>query len=280
MPLTKKKVMSNGGSFEIPTSIKTVAGNDDYFIGITSNGTPYKITKADLLAGLSSGSGGGTDTGGSTSGTDPYFSNVVLLLHGDEENGSSLITNSGKSTYSVSISNPGEAVKNSNIKGKFNNSLFFNGSGSLNCVSSGFNVGSQDCTIEFFLNINSTVLLFDMRPDNTNGAYPSLYLVGNTLTVAFNYVDAAIASTVPLIAGTWYYIALKKIGNITQLWLDGTKLGEFTSGDWASSGRIKLGENAFFAPGTNLTGYIDEFRFTLSTARDLSTVPTHLFPSS
>lgn len=55
---------NNSGGFSIPTTIKTVAANNDYFIGIDVDGLLYKITKADLLAGLSnnsSGNSGGTE---------------------------------------------------------------------------------------------------------------------------------------------------------------------------------------------------------------------------
>ncbi|MEH1821940.1 MAG: LamG-like jellyroll fold domain-containing protein [Nostoc sp.] len=276
MPLVKA-VNSSGLILPVETRTTAIDGDFVFMIDATTN-IPYRITKADLLAGLSS-SGTSGSSGGSGGGTDSYSSNVVLLLHGDETDGSSVITNSGKNTYSVSISNPNNGVKNSSTRAKFNNSLYFDGSSSLNCVSSSFNVGSQDCTIEFFVNINSTVLLFDMRPDGGNGAFPALYLNGGNLTLYFNTVDA-ISTLAALTMNTWYYIAVKKIGTTTQLWLNGTKLGEFASGDWASSGRIKIGENSSPAPGTNLNGYIDEFRFTLGTARDVSVVPSAAFPTS
>ncbi|MEH1771702.1 hypothetical protein, partial [Nostoc sp.] len=55
--------ISNASSFEIPTTVKTVAASGDYFIGIDSSGELYKISKANLLAGLSS-EGGGDNSGG------------------------------------------------------------------------------------------------------------------------------------------------------------------------------------------------------------------------
>jgi hypothetical protein len=43
-------------SFTIPTTIKNVAAANDYFIGIDGNNQLYKISKSNLLAGLTSGS--------------------------------------------------------------------------------------------------------------------------------------------------------------------------------------------------------------------------------
>ncbi len=70
-PILRKATLSsllalaegNSSGFEVPTLIKTVADSGDYFIGVDTNGLLYKITKADLLAGLSSG---GISSGGSS----------------------------------------------------------------------------------------------------------------------------------------------------------------------------------------------------------------------
>ncbi|MEH2157405.1 hypothetical protein [Nostoc sp.] len=57
--------LSNQSGLQIPTVIKTVAANNDYVLMIDSNDIPYKITKANLLAGLSNDdSDSGDDTGG------------------------------------------------------------------------------------------------------------------------------------------------------------------------------------------------------------------------
>ncbi|MCL6750063.1 hypothetical protein KBT16_03355 [Nostoc sp. CCCryo 231-06] len=59
---------SNSSGFVVPTIIKTIAESGDYFIGIDSTGTTYKITKANLLAGLSNDTGSSStgNTGGVT----------------------------------------------------------------------------------------------------------------------------------------------------------------------------------------------------------------------
>lgn len=82
---------SNSG-FSVPTTIKTVAANTDYFIGIDVDGLLYKISKADLLAGLSSGSGsGGNSSGGNSANQQLNFVNIgdsngIFYFIGTSEN--------------------------------------------------------------------------------------------------------------------------------------------------------------------------------------------------
>jgi hypothetical protein len=249
---------------------KIIAEDSDFLLMQNpTTGETYKITKADLLA-----------RANVPVVTDPYFSNVVLLLHGDEVDTSSSIINSGNSNYSVIITN-NSSVRNSNAKGVFGNSLKFINPSSLNCLSSSFNVGNQDCTIELFFNVDPARgnLLFEMRPDSTNGNYPQLSFDENTLAMYYDSLPRISVSRT-IASNTWYYIALKKIGTLTELWFEGSKIGQFATGNWSSSGRIKIGENAYYAPGTSFNGHIDEFRFTLGTARDVSVIPTSPFPNS
>lgn len=131
---------SNGGSssgFTIPTIIKTVAESGDYFIGIDSTGTPYKITKSDLLAGLTSASSGG---GGGSTGT----SNVVLLSHFNGTNDSTTFTDEKGHTYTA-FGTP----KISTAQFKFNgSSLLLNGSSYLSSANSvDWNFSSSNATI-------------------------------------------------------------------------------------------------------------------------------------
>ncbi|MEJ1929904.1 hypothetical protein WDZ92_06425 [Nostoc sp. NIES-2111] len=45
----------DNGTFALPTTIKTVSADNDFLILFDSSGNPYRITKANLLTGLSSG---------------------------------------------------------------------------------------------------------------------------------------------------------------------------------------------------------------------------------
>jgi hypothetical protein len=75
---------------DVPTTIKTVAASGDYFIGVDGNDEPYKISKADLLAGLSSGGSSGSGSGGSSgsgSGSGSANSNNLTYLSDGDANG-------------------------------------------------------------------------------------------------------------------------------------------------------------------------------------------------
>ncbi|MBW4425325.1 MAG: hypothetical protein KME50_12965 [Nostoc desertorum CM1-VF14] len=82
MPLYRKRIV-NGSSLDIPSDTRTVAGSNDFFIGIDENSELYKIKKSDLLVGLSSDTGGGTTP---TTPTTGYPTGMALLL----EDGSKL----------------------------------------------------------------------------------------------------------------------------------------------------------------------------------------------
>jgi hypothetical protein len=57
MPLYRKKIVNTSApsSLELPSVVKTTANNNDFFIGIDGNNELYKISKSNLLAGLSTG---------------------------------------------------------------------------------------------------------------------------------------------------------------------------------------------------------------------------------
>ena len=72
---------NSSSGFSIPTTVKTVAANTDYFIGIDADGLLYQISKADLLAGLSSS--GGTGTGGTGTGNSGTNKILTYSSNGD-----------------------------------------------------------------------------------------------------------------------------------------------------------------------------------------------------
>ncbi|MEH1782210.1 MAG: LamG domain-containing protein [Nostoc sp.] len=279
MPLYRQK---DASGFTLPTAIQTSALDSDYVLMIDGSGNPYKITKANLLAGLSSGNGG-TSGGGGGSGsstTDTYFADVVVLMPGSD------LLN--KSTHFTPNINAG-SVTSSTTKSKWGgSSLRFPGSTFIDITDTNdFNVGGQDATIEMWFNPDATLasgngqVLFEMRPDGGNGAFPMVSYDGSSLQCYFN--GSTILNVSESFTGdTWYYVALKKLGTTTSLWLNGSQVGTFTSGDWGNSGRIALGALAFrsLAPSTYFVGYVDDFRFTLGQARDVSVVPTAAFPLS
>ncbi|MEH1801386.1 MAG: discoidin domain-containing protein [Nostoc sp.] len=74
---------SSDNGFTVPTLIKTVAESGDYFIGIGGDGIPYKITKTDLLAGLSNG--GDDSNSGDNSGSSSTNTTLNFVSSGDNK---------------------------------------------------------------------------------------------------------------------------------------------------------------------------------------------------
>ncbi|WP_375501649.1 hypothetical protein [uncultured Nostoc sp.] len=61
MPLYRKQTVTQS-SLILPSTVKTTAKDSDFFIGIDENNQFYKISKSDLFAGMTSGTGTGTGT--------------------------------------------------------------------------------------------------------------------------------------------------------------------------------------------------------------------------
>ena len=96
---------NSSGGFSILTTIKTVAANNDYFIGIDVDGLLYRISKADLLAGLTSSSGsGGSGSGGSGSGSSGSSGSSRTFANSGDNNG--LFYYLGTSLGTLPWSNP------------------------------------------------------------------------------------------------------------------------------------------------------------------------------
>ncbi|MEH2215596.1 MAG: LamG-like jellyroll fold domain-containing protein [Nostoc sp.] len=261
MPLYKEQ---NASGLVLPVETRTTATDSDYvfMIDVATN-TPYRITKADLLAGLSNNGGSPGSGNGSSGGTN---TNTLLLLHGNASDSSSYGRTPSTNTASIST----------DIK-KFNSSsLRFDGNNELVLSSTDFNIGAGDCTAEFFLytaNISSGQNIIDFRPPSTNGNYPVVYVLNNVLSLQFG--NTTVNGNISPIASSWNYIALKKSGINTSLWLNGVNIGSANTGDWASSGNVIIGNGAF---GTGLNGHLDEIRIS-KTALNVSTVPTSAFTS-
>lgn len=209
--------------------------------------------------------------------TDPYFSNVSLLLHMD-----STFADSSSNALTVTATN----ATISTAQGKFGGaSGYFNGSAYITATSSGFNISSGNFTIEFWIRFNATGA----------GQQPVSIYSGSSLCMAFytsannlNYYLSSngsswnIASGVSagaIAANTWYHVALVRNGNTFTPYVNGVAGTSTTS---ASNLNAQTTFYAGVSPGLTsgwFTGYIDDIRVTPSVARTI-TVPTAPFPNS
>jgi hypothetical protein len=138
--------------------------------------------------------------------------------------------------------------------------------------SSDFAFGAGDFTIEYFLYLNSTPSVvsvpFDMRPLNTNGAYPQMS-VDSTLTLKY-YVntDYRITGTTGGISlNKWVHIALSRSGTSTKMFVDGIQTGNTYSDsiNYLQSG-VTISSNQYSTSEWGIPGFISNFRVIKGTA--------------
>lgn len=269
MPLYRKKVNSSGSGLEFPTSEKITASNDD-FVFMKDANSPYKITKANLLAGLS----GGTTP---TPTVDPP---IILLLKGE---GSQIIDSS---SYSQILTNYNCSIS-SNYSKYGSSSIYFNGSSRLIVSSPKFAFGTGDFCFEAFVrwqqtSFNSEPGIFQLSSasEGLQQGYTNSLGIATTSLRYFmisngNYQNGTIAPAL----GDFYYLALKREKRtiegiekkITSLWINGTESVALEDNTNYSCTNLCLG--GYYSTGYLGNFYLDEFRVS-NKAQDVSTIPS------
>lgn len=221
-----------------------------------------------------------------TAATDPYFANVVMLLHCDGADAG--VTFTDASSYGRAITTVGNAQIDT-AQSKFGGaSALFDGVGDylFAAASSDFNIFGSDFTVECFVRFNSLAnaphfLCFGSGQTNRI----ALYLTGNTIRlhvqVAGSGGDRITTSSVT--TGVWYHVALTKVSGTYTLWLNGVSQGTSTATYPAGNLRANIGWEYFYgAGGDYLNGWLDEIRVTQGVARYTSafTPPAAPFPDA
>lgn len=218
--------------------------------------------------------------------TDPYFSNVSLLLKADGENNSTTFVDSGPSSLTVSKS--GE-TKISTTQSKYGgSSAYFDGNGDYLTVpsSNNFNFGSENYTIEMWINpagglsngtqkylfgkrqslsVYGGVLAFIQFNSSLNAYRAYYYATTNGTTWGVSVVTGF---SIP--ANTWTHLAFVRSGSTFTLYVNGNyAISGTASGTIPSNSEpFIVGSVSSANPGANgYAGYIDDFRVTKGVAR-------------
>lgn len=211
---------------------------------------------------------------------DPFFSNVVALLHFDGADASTVFGDIKGKTWT--------AAGNAQIdtaQSKFGGaSGLFDGAGDylVSQTSADFIYGDGDFTIEFWMRRNTdaaTVVVFDGRP-TTEGNQVVLYVPSGTGKMTFFRAGSnRISSSTTMTAGVWRHIALCRKAGTTRLFIDGLQEG----GDLADTTfyvdtRVTIGADRDGA-ASFFDGWIDDLRITNGVARYTTafTPPTAAF---
>lgn len=210
--------------------------------------------------------------------SDPYFSQVSLLLHMDGSNGSTTFTDSSSNATTVTANgNARISTTNSKFGGS---SLYCDGStgtylsfGPLNTSNLG-----GDLTLECWIYPESTADRAIFGDLFTSGNVQLLTLIGGNLIAYWNGVypqglDTTIATN------TWTHVAVARESNTVRLFVNGVVVASAYGGGTYYIRPSAIGRCSY---RNNFVGYIDEVRITEQVARYNSnfTPPTAPFPNS
>lgn len=233
-------------------------------------------------------SGGGGDS-------DPYFSNVSLLLHMDGANNSTSFPDSSGAPKTIAAQ---VNAKVSTAQSKFGGASLLldgTGSGTGSTVQSALTLapnaslefGTGDFTIECFLYRKATPSAFgaiiDFRPFAANGSYPLIYVTpANSIAYFINSAEVITGGAIPL--NTWVHVALCRASGVTRLFVNGVQVGgNFTDpNNYLVSSVVAIGRSSNNRIYGGLNAHIDELRITKGVARYTAafTPPSSAFPNN
>ena len=233
-------------------------------------------------------------TGSEKNPTDPFRSQVSLLLHGDGTNGSTTITDNSPSPKTVTA--VGNAQISTAIADPFGNStgvLAFDGAGdaATTANSSDFRLNG-DFTVELWVYPNSLtaeryfVSHYDYGSAQRDWRFG---LKNGSAHLHFEFVAAAgtaeneISAGVGLTLRTWQHIAVTKSASTSRIFINGIQQASSTAlvdlgGSTALLSICSLLNSG--GPALGFNGYIDDLRITKGVARYTAnfTPPTAPFP--
>ena len=183
-------------------------------------------------------------------------------------------TNAGIFDYASDndLETVGNAQVNTSVT-KFGNSMYFDGSGDYlisQAPSSNYAFGTGEFTIEFWLYLNSVASvqsIYDSRPSATDGAYPTIYMDGDTIKYYVSSNDRI--TGVVLSTSTWYHIAVSRSSASTKMFVNGNQVGATYSD---STNYLNPASRPFIgsfssSPSFYLNGYLSNLRVTRGVGR-------------
>jgi len=227
--------------------------------------------------------------------SDPYFDNVVWLIHGEGTLSSVNIQDSSKYNWPVTVTN--KAYIDTSEKKFGISSVRFAGTGVATgggaCIenpgTTEMMLGSDDWTIETWLNIKqkstNLAIIFDSCPINFYARHNQLRL-SPAGVLAYNVNSTYLSSSFTLSTSVWYHVAVVKSNNLVKMYIDGQKTGlELTDTYSYTTGRFRWGADSaahetFDVIGYSFNGWMEEMRITKGVARYTSnfTPPSAAFP--
>lgn len=224
---------------------------------------------------------------GLASGSDPYFSSVVLLVHADGTNGSTTFPDN--SSYARTLTSQNSAAV-ATASPKF-------GTGALQITASNqalniphstdFTYGTGDFTIEFWYrpaNVAGNKDLYAKYTSNADGIAIQQRAARLHILASFNGTSWSIdqdGTADTLTANTWSFVQVLRTSGVFRANVDGvttiTNSGFTASSLSANTQTLQIGNN--YLSGAGAIGMFDDIRITKGVAR-ANVVPTAAFPNS
>lgn len=212
---------------------------------------------------------------------DPYFKDVVILLHGDGTNGSTTFTDFSRNALTVTA--VGNAQVDTTTKKFGTGSMEFDGNGDYLTVSHTAEqvLGTDPFTIEMWVYRDTTELKAFIGK-GVSGSTGWAVGMNSTAKAVFYYGSSSVASSGSISISTWTHIAVVREGtgsNQTKIYIDGTNDGTATvSTNFTQTETMYIGAGR--GGNGQFDGFIDDLRITKNVARYTGnfTVPTRAFP--
>lgn len=219
--------------------------------------------------------------------TDPFFANVVSLLHFEGANGSTSMVDQKGKTWTPS----GNAQLTTTTPLMGASSLLLDGTGDYITTPSHADLGfgTGDFTVEFFAMQAAAKAIshLDARAGTANSPRLMLYNTNaapfSDLRLFVSNADRIIAPNGTLLLNTRQHFAICRASGSTRMFVDGVQVGStyadstnYTAADWV------IGHNTAAGSMRDFNGRIDELRITKGIGRYTSnfTPPTTPFPNA
>jgi hypothetical protein len=211
---------------------------------------------------------------------DPNWSNVVLLLSGDD-----LVDRSITAKTISASTNPVQT----SVKKYGTGAMYFNGVRNVNKITVNDHPdvnlnGVSDWTIECWLNPDGDYSKWNVFVDKRNTAASYVcYLRLSSGVVGFYNQQGNFESSTVLTTGVWSHVAYVYRSNTLYMFVNGTQVySNNTVVIPADTGNLSIGETNAAFTGEQYKGYIDDLRITKGLARYTSnfTSPSTALPTS
>lgn len=216
-----------------------------------------------------------------SNGGDPYWNNVMYLLHGNGANNGTVFTDQKGSTWSASSGAPVTSTAQSKFNGS---SIYLNGSSALSTpFNSAWHLGAQDFTIDAWVYPTSASgIVAQILVDTAYAGYAegSVFTSSGTdFLLETSSGTWTYESGAAIGLNAWHFVRATRASGSCNLWVDGVLVvGPFSAPSAVSNSGVSYFGQSTYSGGQFFTGYLAELRYTLGVARTGTEVPTAPFP--